>query len=227
MISIGDSKYAVSSGTPLIWDQGNLKDFLSAYFNEPQILHNKDIKFEETFNAYSLERIAGIKVKWTDNLIDHLRIIEGNEKTIEIFHHASFLKHVEDQLFPAGLLKETLRTLALLFPPHHSDTMKFFRRLDANIGLDKQLTNCGQLRLNERQIETYTFWHDRLVLLKQSFDQSRPATLSQWWHDRRNGVQWYTFWVAILVLFLTIFFGMVQSIEGALQVYKAYHPSPT
>ncbi len=227
MISIGDSRYAVSSGTPLIWDQGSLKDFLSTYLNGFVELSDKDIRFEETFNACTLARIAGIKVKWTNNLIDHLRIIEGNEKVVEIFHHASFLKHVEGQLFPEGLLRETLRTLSLLFPPHHPDTAKFLRRLDANIVLDKQLTNCGQLRINERQIETYTFWHDRLVLLKRSFDQSRPSTLSQWWYDRRNGVQWYTFWVAILVLFLTIFFGMVQSIEGALQVYKAYHPSPT
>jgi len=66
-----------------------------------------------------------------------------------------------------------------------------------------------------------------VVILKQVFDESRPSTLLQWWNDRRNGVQWYTFWVAILVLLFTMFFGMVQSIEGALQVYKAYHPTPT
>jgi hypothetical protein len=29
--------------------------------------------------------------------------------------------------------------------------------------------------------------------------------------------------VAVLVLFFTILFGLVQSIEGALQVYKAFH----
>ena len=86
------------------------------------------------------------------------------------------------------------------------------------------LVKCGHLRLDDRQIETYHFYHDRLVILKQAYDQSRPAILKQWWHDRRNGVQWYTFWVAVVVLFLTIFFGIVQSIEGALQVYKAFHP---
>lgn len=223
MINIGDSKYAVSSGTPLVWRNGNLKDFLSAYFDDPQILSDSNVKFEKTFNAYNLRRIAGIRVKWTDNLIDHLRMTD--DKTVEVFHHASFLKHVKNQLFPADLLQETLRTLALLFPPHEPDTEKFLRMLDGTTLLDKQLANCKPLRLSERQIETYAFWHDRLVILKEAFDQSRPATISQWWHDRRNGVQWYTFWVAIMVLFLTIFFGMVQSIEGALQVYKAYHPA--
>jgi len=225
MMSIGDSKYAVSSGTSETWDEGNLKNFLSLYFSEPQELRNSNIKLEKSFNAFNLGRIAGIKVKWTNNLIDHLRIIEADETTVEIFHHASFLKHVKHQLFPPGLLEETLRTLALLFSPHDSATEKFFHALDDTTVLDKQLTCCAPLHLRERQIEKFEFWHDRLVMLKQAFDQSRPATLSQWWHDRRNGVQWYTFWVAIVVLFLTIFFGMAQTILSAMQVYKAYHPT--
>lgn len=36
----------------------------------------------------------------------------------------------------------------------------------------------------------------------------------------------YTFWVAILVLVLTLLFRILQSIEGAFQIYKAYHPTP-
>jgi hypothetical protein len=124
---------------------------------------------------------------------------------------------------PTGLKEETLRTLVLLFPQHDSQTGKFLQK-NANRH-DKMLSKGGKLRLEDRQIEGFHFWHDRLVMLKQAFDDSRPATIRQWWFDRRNGVQWYTFWIAVLVLVLTIFFGMVQSIEGALQVYKAYRPS--
>jgi hypothetical protein len=80
------------------------------------------------------------------------------------------------------------------------------------------------LDAKSRQIEQFRFWRDRLVILKEAFDDATPRTLSQWWYDRRNGVQWYTFWVAVLVLVLTILFGLVQCIEGGLQVYKAYHP---
>jgi len=222
MVNIGEVKFAVSSGTSWIWREGNLRDFISSKFSFPQ-KYTANITFQKSFNAYGLRRIAGIKFEWTNNLADHLRMTD--DKTVEIFHHASFLKHVRHQLFPDGLLEETLRTLSLLFPPHDPDTEKFFQGLETSIILDKHLAQCKQLQLEQRRIETYTFWHDRLILLAQAFDQSRPATLSQWWHDRRNGVQWYTFWVAIVVLFLTIFFGMVQSVEGALQVYKAYHPS--
>lgn len=225
MINIGTDEYAVLSETQLVWQDGNLKDFLAAYFNEPPVLENKDIKLEKTFHAYNMERIAGIKIKWTDNLLDHLRIVDEDDKTIEIFHHASFLKRAQSQLFPPGLLQETLRTLALLFPRHDPLTNRYIKSLPPTITVDKQLTKCIQPRLSDRQIETYRFWHDRLIMLKQTYDQSQPATIWQWWYDRRNRVQWYTFWVAAVVLTLTIFFGMVQSIEGALQVYKAYHPT--
>lgn len=84
---------------------------------------------------------------------------------------------------------------------------------------------CGQLKKSERQIDKFRYWHDRLVVLKQVFDEAEPSTMKQWWNDRRKRVQWYTFWVAALVLGLTIFFGLIQCIEGAMQVYKAYHPS--
>ncbi len=49
--------------------------------------------------------------------------------------------------------------------------------------------------------------------------------MQQWWHDRRNGERWFTFWVAILVLMITIALGLIQCIESALQVYKAYYPT--
>jgi hypothetical protein len=101
----------------------------------------------------------------------------------------------------------------------------WFKKLSSHVKIDPRLIKCGHLRADDRQIENFTFWHDRLVILKQVFDEARPRTLSQWWFDRRNGVQWYTFWVAILVLTLTIFFGFAQCVEGALQAYKAFHPT--
>jgi hypothetical protein len=225
LINIGSNDYVVSSRTQLMWKTGTLKEFLAAWFGEPQVLNNSNIKFEKTFTAYNMERIAGIKIRWTDNLADHLRMVDENDTTIAVFHHAFFLSRTKSNIYPAGLIAETLRTLALLFPQHDPLTQKHLQRLAASSVFDPHVRRCGQLRLGERQIENYHFWHDRLVILKQAYDQSRPSTLWQWWYDRRNGVQWYTFWVAAVVLFLTILFGLVQSIEGALQVYKAYHPT--
>lgn len=126
-------------------------------------------------------------------------------------------------------MEETLKTLKLLFPQSNDKSRKWLESLihsrsDAST-IDRQLLKCGQLREQQREIDEFYFWYDRLVILKRVFDQSQRKGLKQWWTDRRNAMQWWTFWVALLVLFLTIFFGLVQSIEGALQVYKAYHPT--
>jgi hypothetical protein len=129
-------------------------------------------------------------------------------------------------LFPEGLVEETLRTLALLFPGNDPDGKKWFMRLPSGLNLDQNAINCGYLKTDDRQIEHFKFWHDRLAILKQVFDEAQPKTISQWWYDRRNGVQWYTFWVAVLVLALTIFFGVIQSVEGGLQVYISFLALP-
>lgn len=128
----------------------------------------------------------------------------------------------DSQLFPVGFVEETLNTLALLFPSSDPDIEQWSRKLTR---VDSMAFKCGRLRAEKRQIENFRFWHDELVILKQVFDQSQPSSFEQFWNDRRNGVQWYTFWVAFLVFVLTLVFGLIQCIEGALQVYKAYHPS--
>ena len=117
-----------------------------------------------------------------------------------------------------------MRSLALLFP-QVEDTERWFREMSSTQSLDNRVIRCGLLRTDDRQIEKFKFWRDRIIILKQVFDEAKPSTLLQWWYDRRNGKQWYTFWIAVLVLILTFFFGFVQSIEGALQAYKAFHPS--
>lgn len=237
MANFGSPEITFTPGrTKLSWTHGSLNAFLCDHFDPNVFPRNATplISFQKTFTARNIEHIAGIKIFWTDNLADHLRLLD-EDKTVAIFHHATFLKHqaipvlppLYPSLYPHGLIEETLQTLALLFPQYDKETKSWLTSLSkaSPHTIDQQLLHCGHLTLAERQQNQFHFWHDRLVILKQAYDESRPATLSEWWHDRRNTVQWYTFWVAIVVLFLTIFFGLVQSIEGALQVYKAYHPT--
>ncbi|KAH7085946.1 hypothetical protein BKA63DRAFT_529471 [Paraphoma chrysanthemicola] len=226
MLNIGVNAATVTQGVKLLWNTPSLKDFLWSYFNTAPVLSNNNIRFEKVFTAFNMERIADMKIRWTNNLADHLRMVNDDEKIIAIFHHVSFLKRQKNNpLYPPGFIDETLRTLSLLFTKHDKQSRKWLQTLATSPLIDGQIMHCEKLRLDDRQIEAFKFWHDRLIILKQAFDESRPAKLSQWWYDRRDGYLWYTFWVAVFVLFLTVFFGMVQSIEGALQVYKAYHPT--
>jgi hypothetical protein len=127
------------------------------------------------------------------------------------------------QVCPPGLLEETLLTLALLLPQHDAATTKWYQKHQRKLGLDITAAKCGQLSSEDRQIKRFRYWHDRLVILKQVFDDTEPSTVKQWWRDRRKRVQWYTFWVAAMVLALTVRFGLVQCVEGGLQVWKTYY----
>jgi hypothetical protein len=129
-------------------------------------------------------------------------------------------------------VEETIRTLALLFPRRDAQVSNWFRRqkrlTETQNRVDWEAASEGRLKAAERQINKFVFWHDRLAILKQAFDESQPKSLRQWWNDRRNPVQWYNFWFAVaLIVGLTVLFGVASTVEGAMQVYKAYHPSPS
>ncbi|KAK3314590.1 hypothetical protein B0H66DRAFT_563201 [Apodospora peruviana] len=227
MMRIGEVPHEFLGGRDIPWPvDTRLGKLVDDYFSATPVLGHEAIKFEKPFNALSLRSIAGLEIRWTDNLADHLRLL-NDDSMVCVFHHAAFLQGQGDKsIFHPSFLEETLRTLALLLPKYDKKIKSWYSLQTSRHGLDPAGADVGHLIADERQIESFKYWHDRLVILKQVYDGSRPRTLSQWWHDRRNGVQWYTFWVAILVLFLTIFFGLIQSIEGALQVYKAFHPDP-
>ncbi|KFY45317.1 hypothetical protein V494_01007 [Pseudogymnoascus sp. VKM F-4513 (FW-928)] len=217
----------LSGETKLSWSDGTIRDLISKKF-APQNNIKERVKLERIFNAANLEQIGGIEVRWTSNFADHLRM-RDDDKAVEIFHYATFLKlHQSCDVFPKGLVEETIRTLALLLPEHDGDVEKWFYSHESKIEkrgrlpLDPLARECGQLKAEARQIEHFQYWHDRLVILKQVFDEAEPKSIKQWWRDRRRGVQWYTFWVAALVLALTIIFGLVQCIEGGLQVWLSY-----
>ena len=51
------------------------------------------IPLPTSFNAYSLEFVAGFEVIWTSSLADHLRLVEVDEKLrLYIFHHTGLLQ---------------------------------------------------------------------------------------------------------------------------------------
>ena len=115
--------------------------------------------------------------------------------------------------------------MALLLPEPDKNIEKWFLRKSSKYILDPTARECGNLNAEQRQINNFKYWRLRLGILKTVFDESEPKSLRHWWNDRRYGERWYTFWVAALVILLTVLFGLIQSIEGAIQAYKAYHPS--
>ncbi|TGJ81043.1 hypothetical protein E0Z10_g7723 [Xylaria hypoxylon] len=226
MTSIGEPPLGIDGPNTIRWDSGSLRQFTEKYFGlgSGTRLQPDKPQIGRIFTALNLRKIGGMRIEWTRNLADHLRLVD-DDKTVSIFDCVAFLKFqrkVHQPMFPPGFIDETLRTLSLLIPQNDNKTQMWVKLQIEDHDLDPLLSECGSLTTQDRRFENFNYWNNRLVILKQALDESRPQTLSQWWFDRRNGVQWYTFWVAILVFLVTIFFGLVQSIEGALQVYLSW-----
>lgn len=135
-----------------------------------------------------------------------------------------YLLTIFSQILPIDLLLETIKTLALLLPRANRDCMSWFQKV-LREDPDDLDPKAADLALGGRAQEDYIYWYGRLSLIQNAYDSSEPRSLNQWLNDRRNSTQWYTFWVAILILVLTVVFGMIQSIASIMQVYVAYHPA--
>ena len=72
--------------------------------------------------------------------------------------------------------------------------------------------------MEQRYVGHFSHWRDRLRDLKEAFDCREPPGPKYVWRDRSKPVQWWTFWIAVFILILTIVFGLIQSITGILQV---------
>ncbi|KAF4421750.1 hypothetical protein FACUT_10902 [Fusarium acutatum] len=74
-----------------LWDENSLESLTEKIF--PMSHHQScgGITMTPEFSAWSLENVAGIKIEFTDNLADHLRLTNNNSQ-VYIFHHVAFLE---------------------------------------------------------------------------------------------------------------------------------------
>ncbi|OHF00835.1 hypothetical protein CORC01_03909, partial [Colletotrichum orchidophilum] len=183
-----------------VWVCGGLRDCSSKYSDEGPRLDVKAVRLPKTFHAWSLVAIGGVQVEFTDNLANHLLLIEEeNGMKLLLFHHVSFLRCHRSSMFPVGFLEETRETLQILFPESDFGGLgitqrrrwSWFQKLLSKQPcppIDWRLGADGTLSAEARRIERFSFWRNRLIVLKQAYDDATPRTLSQWWHDRRNRV---------------------------------------
>ena len=105
MTDIGSLPFSTRNQDRLDWNGVSLQDFVHLQFPE-RPGPDGDLTFEKSFTALNLVRIAGLKVKWTNNLADHLLLING-ATTIVIFHQALFLRHNQDRYVPLPSLSSS------------------------------------------------------------------------------------------------------------------------
>ncbi|KAL8969928.1 MAG: hypothetical protein Q9197_004090 [Variospora fuerteventurae] len=221
---------AISYDDPVIWDdtmilgrpmQSGQVSLIETIFRRPPS-GTDSVKLPQSFTAAHLEKIGGIQIRWTHNLADHL-LLRDDDTRLMLYHHVSVLQLQDraDSILPAGLAEETIRTMSLLMPPSLGKANAWFQQEQRKHRLDTSVGQCDRLNSSERQIDNFHFWRERLVLLKRTYDEAEPRSLSQLWWDDRKKTQWLTFWVAVLVFLMTIFFGVIQSVASIVQAWAS------
>jgi len=92
MLRFGRLQHEVHPDRSLNWETGSLREFLESHFDAKPQLGCDSIRLVKSFDGWSLENIGGVRIEFTDNLADHLRLVD-DDKVVRVFHHASFLEY--------------------------------------------------------------------------------------------------------------------------------------
>lgn len=98
-INIGTLPNEVNKRRHLTWNTGTLRDLVAGYLSEPPVLAFERLRLPRAFNAWSLCIIGGIKIRFTDNLADHLLLVD-DDAVVLVFHHVSYLKQQGKECVP-------------------------------------------------------------------------------------------------------------------------------
>ncbi|KAF4449347.1 hypothetical protein F53441_7325 [Fusarium austroafricanum] len=162
------------------------------------------------FSITNLIHYYDLKLIWTGDLLQHLEV-DWEHSQIKVFEHGICLRnHMANPdlcPLPSAVVREAVDTITLLFPKG-SDTDEFLSKegraiLDVPYGRPRSLS-----------LSNYHYWRRNLSELIAHWEKG-PKGLSQirLKPDRGNLMEYVTFWVATLVLILTILsiaFGVVS-----------------
>ena len=97
MLALGQIPQGFPGPKGLPWDSNvSLQQCITNCFTPTQVLQAERVRLEKMFVGRNFYRIARITIVWTDNLADHLRMLE-HETCVAIFHHAAFLEIVRSR----------------------------------------------------------------------------------------------------------------------------------
>lgn len=205
--------------TAIDWTHGRLDHLIQGRFAICSKIHNmNDCRINPAFTAANLVKVAGIKIHWVDNLADHL-LYDDEKRAVRIYQHKicllNHLKSANGSFLSQELLGEAIDTLNLLFPFGKSSTRSF---LEGQKKPFYGLGFCGRDRVLD--LRKYSYWADRLSELIEAFNEPPH----DWWrllNDRRNKLQFTTFWIAFVVLVLTVI-SLAFAIFSSIYTYKQY-----
>ena len=238
-LTIGIKRHeATQMPSNALWnDDQSLHDFVRYQFPGPVTAGGPSVVLGNELRAVNLERLSGISIIWTYSIEDHL-LFDKDDRTLRVYMLKQVLQdHMLRQvlrpqlapsqstdvqigsqigIFPTDLVKEVLLSLHLLFPNWDLETERYLQKADRTFITEMDLDTPRRLFLAD-----FHYWHDRIAnLITES--HSLPTSWKQLWTDRRNPLQFYTFWFAVIILILTVVFGIISSVTACMQTRYSY-----
>jgi len=92
MLKVGRAENQVAARGYLEWQTGTFRDLIEKRFCVNPVLESSHVRFPKTFDIWSLNAVAGLSIEFTDNIADHLLLV-NDDTTLLIFHHVTFLEY--------------------------------------------------------------------------------------------------------------------------------------
>lgn len=208
---------------PLDWPLSvSLECLIRSQFEMSSLGSGSHVKsrIDPAFTAADLVYVCGMGIRWTNNLSDHL-IFDRKGRTVSVYKHKVCLLHhlkAKDGCpIPREILEETLDTLNLLFPFGDSSTKQLLSR--EGLSSFYSLGSCNRDR--QLDLTRYKYWREELSDLIEAFNEP-PKSWRQLLIDSRNMKDWATFWIGVMVLFLTLV-TIPSSIVQTIYTVKGYN----
>jgi hypothetical protein len=125
-------------------------------------------------------------------------------------------------LIPLKVLTETKLSLDLLFPFWDNRTIALLEKEGQTFHENGPFESIKALNLL-----AFDHWRDRLLELHEEIFQAPPVSWAQLWRDRRSPQQFWTFWVALIILFLTILSTVATIIQAWASVKALSNKGPS
>ncbi|MCJ1311418.1 hypothetical protein MMC25_005089 [Agyrium rufum] len=232
MVNVRDpSIRLLTPQTPVLdWSEGTFECFLRGLFRPSTWnVSTKSGRLDPHFTAANMVRICQLEIRWTQCLADHLRL-DRRKRILWIFpYKRCLLNYLEgakqarahnpdfEPLLPWAIYEETLDSLDLLFPHWDKHTDRLMKKHGKSFHQLGPFNGSRSLNL-----AGYLYWRDRLSEVYEEVYRCPPASWAQLWADRRNPQQWWTFWIALFILLLTVI-STVASLVQAWASLKALH----
>jgi hypothetical protein len=189
-----------TSYSTLYWNSGrSLDKVIADRFCSSQSTEKERMRVEQSFTAAFLVNTCGVRLRWSNNLADHLSFDAG---VLTIYQHKiCLIRHARytSPIIPHSVLNEALQTMNLLFPFGDKATRELLFREGK-----RSFYGLGfHLQTPSPDLSDLQFWCKEMTELYALY-RDPPHNWTQLFSDSRDKQQFATLWIAVLVLILTL-----------------------